>query len=109
MISFELPLTTQSTNALGREHWRKRSTRASQHRFAVKAVAPKGKVTPVLVVRLTRVAPRQLDSDNLQGALKHVRDGVADWLRIDDATPLVAWQYAQEKGEPSVRVECFAK
>lgn len=51
------------------------------------------------VVTLTRVAPSNgLDGDNLQGSLKACRDGVADWLKVDDRDPRVTWLYAQRRG-----------
>lgn len=51
-------------------------------------------------VVLRRIAPGHgLDKDNLQGALKGVRDQVAAWLRIDDASDLVTWLYRQEARE----------
>ena len=56
-------------------------------------------VLPVTVV-LTRIAPRRLDGDNLQSGFKAVRDGVADWLGVDDGNGLVDWQYAQRSGRP---------
>lgn len=49
------------------------------------------------VVRLTRLSPGTLDDDNLRGALKAVRDGVADRLGVDDRDPRVTWEYAQER------------
>jgi hypothetical protein len=61
-----------------------------------------------LVVTLTRIAPRTLDSDNVHGALKHVRDGVADWLGVDDGDARVTWEVGQERGaaqQYAVRVE----
>jgi hypothetical protein len=58
-------------------------------------------VLPVTVV-LTRIAPRQLDGDNLQSGFKAVRDGVADWLGVDDGSSLVDWQYCQRSGGPKV-------
>jgi hypothetical protein len=61
-----------------------------------------------MVVRLTRIAPRQLDDDNLRGSLKAARDGVADWLGVPDNDPRIRWDYAQEKGKPktyAVRVD----
>lgn len=63
-----------------------------------------------LVVTITRIAPRKLDSDNLAGSAKHVRDGIADALGIDDGSDLVTWLYAQSKGFPreygcQVRIE----
>lgn len=49
-------------------------------------------------VLLVRVAPGELDDDNLRAALKPVRDGVADAFGSDDRTPMIVWSYAQEKG-----------
>lgn len=51
-------------------------------------------------VTLVRVAPSNgLDGDNLQGALKACRDGVADWLGVDDRDPAVTWQYRQRRSK----------
>ena len=104
-----LPLHTVSTlNA--REHWSKRARRAAEHRAVARMVLAarvRGLQLPVQVT-LIRVAPRELDLDNLQGSLKSVRDGIADALGVDDRTPLVTWVYQQERGEPreyGVRVE----
>lgn len=52
-------------------------------------------------VKLTRVAPSNgLDDDNLRGALKSVRDGIADALGVDDRDPRVTWEYDQRRGKP---------
>lgn len=55
-----------------------------------------------LVVTITRVAPGTLDTDNLAGACKSVRDAIAYWLAVDDGKAeragLVTWQVAQRKG-----------
>jgi hypothetical protein len=102
-VVVHLPVHTVSTlNAA--EHWSKRSRRAAEHRGLARMVlaAPLRAASlplPVLVT-LTRVAPRQLDLDNLQGALKNVRDGVADALGVDDRTTLVTWKYGQRRGKP---------
>ena len=55
-------------------------------------------------VTLKRIGKRLLDDDNLQGAFKHVRDGVADALGIDDGSLRYRWVYVQEKG-PKYGVE----
>lgn len=53
------------------------------------------------VVTLTRIAPRPLDDDNLCGALKGIRDELADvWALPSDRDPRVTWAYAQETGAP---------
>lgn len=88
-----------------REHWSKRAKRTKGQRGAMaKAIKAWLVDGPRLVVVLTRVGKRELDSDNLAAALKGVRDGVADSLRIDDGSGLVEWQYRQRTGEPGVEV-----
>lgn len=62
---------------------------------------------PGLVVRIVRVAPRQLDSDNAESAAKSVRDGVADALGVHDRDPRVVWLVDQELGQACVRVELY--
>lgn len=61
-----------------------------------------------LVVFMARIAPRQLDDDNLQRAMKAVRDQVAELIGVDDRDPRIIWEYGQERGaarEYAVRVE----
>lgn len=102
--TIRLPLRTVSTlNA--REHWRVKAKRSKSDRFTARLLAD-AELTPVrrwfvpVAVKLTRVGPRALDGDNLQGALKAVRDGVADALGIDDGDVSVTWSYDQQKGKP---------
>lgn len=88
-----------------REHWRVRSKRAKQHRttagWRVAAVLrSEAMIRYPLTVIITRIAPRVLDDDNLAGACKSVRDGIADALGIDDRDPRVKWAVAQRKGKP---------
>lgn len=55
-------------------------------------------LTP-LVVKLTRIAPRQLDQhDGLGAALKPIIDGVADYLGVKDNDPRITWKLEQRKG-----------
>lgn len=100
-IVVTLPLRLVSL-ANRREHWAQRSGRAKLQRktaswalrmFTVPEPQP-------LDIEITRIAPRPLDSDNLAISAKHVRDGVADWLGIDDGHPLLLWAYSQERGSP---------
>ena len=75
--------------------------------FMGRAYAP----DPPLTVTMTRIAPRELDSDNLAISFKHVRDGIADWLGVNDNDKRVTWKYAQERGAPkhyAARVEIKA-
>ena len=107
----ELPIkTVGGLNA--REHYRARAKRVKTERteaaFAVRVSRHKPLPCKVL---LTRISPGTLDDDNLQGALKAIRDGVADALGIDDRDPRVSWRYAQAKagkGVYAVRIEVEA-
>lgn len=98
-----------------REHWSVRMRRTKNHRYQATTLtwhnvgltlsadvqALGGTVT------LTRCAPRKLDTDNLAGALKACRDGIAAALGVDDGDPRVAWVYRQEPckaGEQHVAV-----
>lgn len=111
------------SEANAHEHWRQRQRRAKRHRGAAFAslllplkrawqadvskdqlmsglergvyLAPEARAT----VTITRIAPRDLDSDNLVGSAKHVRDGVADALGIDDRDPRVTWVVEQRRGK----------
>lgn len=105
--------TKAETNA--HEHWRGRAARArSQRLTAALAVRAQGAHLALLahralIVTLTRVAPRRLDSDNAAGATKSVRDGVADALGIRDNDPRVLWVPPdQAKGTPGVRIAMYA-
>lgn len=102
-VRLALPIRTVSeTNQ--REHWSRRHKRRRAQRLTVALT-----MTPLVVglrgfvglnVMLTRIAPRELDDDNLRGALKAVRDGVADALGIDDGDRRVTWLYGQGRGTP---------
>lgn len=101
MICVMLPVKIVS-EANQRHHWRVKAQRVAQHRSAAswslqKHKAPFGSVS----VTMTRIAPRELDGDNLQGGFKATRDGVADWLKTDDRDPRISWEYAQRKGRPN--------
>jgi hypothetical protein len=113
-----LPIRTWSEANL-REHWGRRARRFRKQREAARILVraaragERGAPGPVtrdqpLAITLTRIGQRALDSDNLAGALKAVRDGVADALGMDDGDPRLVWRYAQRKGrrgEYSVLVE----
>lgn len=99
----EIPVRAVSL-ANQREHWAPRAKRAKQHRY-IACLSAKAHKLPLIVI-LTRIGKKRLDGDNLQGSLKSVRDGIADRLGIDDASPLVRWEYEQEIGkEYAVRIE----
>lgn len=100
-----LPVMTVS-EANRRDHWAVKAKRAKRHRFVARALCPLHALP--CVVRLTRLSTGTLDDDNLRGALKAVRDGVADALGVDDRDPRVVWEYAQERAKAlkgAVRLE----
>jgi len=116
MIEFELPIRTVSEANL-RGSWRKHAARRKQQRAATALMMrpylhdlPKKPWT----ITLTRIAPRMLDSDNAVGALKHVRDGIADATSIDDGDPAHRWVYGDQQkrpkreGDPSVLIRIAA-
>ena len=108
-----LPIRTKS-EANGREHWHAKAKRVQQQRwvsFASVRTAISGlKFRTPLVVLLTRVGQRQLDDDNLAGALKAVRDGIADAFDSkDDGPGFATWVYEQTYGPPSVHVEIWSR
>lgn len=91
-----------------REHWAVKANRAKHQRHMACVLVPRHELP--CVVTLVRVAPRDLDDDNLASGFKAVRDGVADRLGINDRDPRVKWQYAQRRGNPKqyaalVRIE----
>jgi hypothetical protein len=105
-VKTTLPIEAVNTSNR-REHWTERSARnqvqRSGTRLALNAKRVCAQVTlnDGLLVTVTRVAPRELDShDNLRTALKPVVDGVADALRLkNDKDPRVTWRYAQRRGK----------
>lgn len=114
----ELPFVTSSrANDHRSNHWATRARTSkpqrqgtqlalAKHRAQLRAELASGG----LVVRVVRVAPRQLDNhDNLGMALKAVSDGVADALGVNDRDGRLVLQPDQEQGKPArVRVEFYS-
>lgn len=112
-VTFPLKLESMANARL---HWAQKAKRVKAQRFATQAALsshiPRSIVerwrTRLLLnepglnlaVRLTRIAPRSLDTDNLQAAFKAVRDEVAAQLGIDDRDRRVVWWVEQAKGAP---------
>ena len=117
-LSFCVPIrATSSLNA--RMHWAARAKRVKQERRTVAAlmrasdlnrVAAKSAGADVLwrdghlAITLTRIGPRRMDDDNVQGCLKAVRDEVAAQLGLDDGDARLTWKYEQRKGPYGVEV-----
>ena len=112
MVCQPLPLHIIS-EANGRDHWRKVARRKALHR-ACAVYQMSRHARPMhggpITITLTRIAGRKLDDDNLSSGFKAVRDGVADWLGIDDGHERLTWRYAQRKGPPKVyAAECLVE
>ena len=102
MLEIRIDIRTRSkTNERG--HWSKRYSKTRKERQATQiALLVAGARKPPLPakVELCRLAPRALDDDNLRGALKAIRDELADWLGLpNDRDPRVSWHYSQAKGK----------
>lgn len=104
-----LGLKTLSEQNL-REHWRTRAARAKHQKETVglvlhASVAHMMMAVAPLVVTMTRVSPGPgLDSDNMVGSQKHVRDAIAKVLGIDDKDERVDWRVQQKKGPWAVEI-----
>jgi hypothetical protein len=107
-VKLVIPMKVASVANL-REHWRSKARRNAVQRAAVhlavtSAWARGERIAdpppPGTVVTFTRVAPRELDDDNLASAFKAIRDQVAAEMGIDDRDKRVRWAYAQRKGGP---------
>lgn len=121
-IDWTLPIVTVSESNIS-EFWGKRSERRRKQKLIIwhkwKETSYGITASPVempCVIRLTRISPRSLDDDNLRGALKACRDGIADCINPGrapgraDNLPGMTFEYAQEKGKPkekSVRIQIF--
>lgn len=102
MVCVRLPIRIIS-EANMRQHWRKAAARKKEHRTTARVILQQH-ARPMhegpVIITLTRIAPRRLDDDNLQSGMKSCRDGVADWLGIDDGSPRLTWRYGQLKSKP---------
>jgi hypothetical protein len=90
-----------------RGHWRTKHRRTKNQGTAVAWVLTRATKPQIpCSVLLTRVAPSNgLDSDNLVGSMKAIRDAVAAWLGVDDRhVQLVSYRYDQRRGPWGVEI-----
>jgi hypothetical protein len=103
-IEYTLPLYLRgSQNA--REHWAVRAKRVRTERhtaaWMTRAALRDAGVRPCVAAGAIVVTIRRhgsvpfTDTDNLVGACKAVRDGIADALEMNDGDPRIEWRYAQ--------------
>ena len=101
------------------EHWTRRNKRTKilrtiiGHRWNI----DKPNVTLPCLIKLTRIAPRKLDFDNLCSSQKFVCDVICDFVNPGlqagraDADKRIKIRYFQEKGEPkehAIKIEIFS-
>ena len=114
-VAFDLK-TVSEANATG-EHWTAKSKRhkAQKLRVLIELMNNRVKVQLPCIIKLSRLSPRLLDSDNLQSAFKHIRDQIAEYIfpeikgigRADDDKRLT-WVYDQEKSKiQKVRIQIY--
>ena len=106
----EIPGLRLVSEANERGHTRAKARRVASQRAAVAAVlramvGDPSRIGLPMVVCFIRVARQSLDSDNAAGSCKSVRDGVADWVGVNDRDPRITWHVCQEKGPAGLRVE----
>jgi hypothetical protein len=103
--------TVSEANKTG-EHWTKKHKRHKLQKMQVWVWFQKTKPQVVFPceVKLTRISPRFLDSDNLQSAFKYIRDEIARNLNQNDNSPLIDWTYFQQKGSDQfIKIEISKK
>ena len=105
VMSVTLPLKLVN-GANQRECWREAAKRAKAQREIVAGAIPRRALPPLpAIVRITRMGPRLMDDDGNTIAAKHVRDAIADLFCLDDSSPLLAFEYAQERGDYGVMIQ----
>lgn len=101
-----VPVRTENPLNGSHRHWRVKAAARKHQRRAAHLLCPSCSLP--CTVRLVRLSAGTLDDDNLRGALKAIRDGVADRLGVPDNHPDVRWEYDQERvkrGTYGVRIE----
>ena len=110
-----LKLVSEANNT---DHWREKHLRKKNIQWILSSLKEYIKhIHLPCIVKIVRIGPRPLDSDNLQMSAKSVRDYIASLLipgkrvgRADDDTR-IEWQYFQEKGKPkqyALRIEIYS-
>lgn len=117
MLVREIPGLRLVSEANQREHHMAKHRRAAKHRALGRNVVGidlrRDRPTLPLTVTITKLGAGLIDSDNLAGSAKALRDGIADVLREtsglrDDGDARVTWVVKQERaprGTHAVRVE----
>jgi hypothetical protein len=95
-IIIDLPIKT-GAGLNDRLHWVARSKKTKAHRQVAHCAVLACRRPYPAIITLMRISAGRLDSDNLAGAFKAIRDGVADAYQLPDNDRGLDWRYAQEK------------
>ena len=120
IINWTLPVRLIS-EANNTDHWTKKRKRFKAQKDWITVMyrqdgCPEIPVNCIVV--LTRIAPRELDDDNMIACCKHFRDYISDLIRPNmapgrsDDCKTIEWNYKQEKGNPkeyAVKIEVFVE
>ena len=89
------------------EHFARHARVKAERAAVARALAGVAPISDPRHVHITRIARGELDTDNLAGACKAVRDEIARWLGVDDGPRgPVTWEVAQTRGDGyAVRIE----
>ena len=98
-FEFEVPIVSEANR---REHWAKHTRRKNDQKLATlvawrQHVGAGSQMPRPLKIVLTLRSSRKLDSDNLAGAFKGIRDQIAAELGTDDGDESVQYCYGWEK------------
>lgn len=96
MIAFTIPIRTSSKLNQRLHHYARASVAKKERGEAKICALSELNLLPSkhclfhadkeVTITMTRVGPRELDDDNVQGALKSIRDGIADALAVAAGT-----------------------
>lgn len=107
ILRFTLPIHTDGTLTQTRKHFRTTNKTNQEQQLIVRSHLGQERSALIALgvthVRITRVAPRKLDSVQLWASQKHVQDAVAKILGRDDADwkdGAIKWEVAQRSDEP---------
>lgn len=108
LLDVKLPIKTVSEANLSREHWTKKHKRHKGQKEAIKfCLSNRIKNIPLpCILKLTRIAPRKLDYDNLCCCFKVLNDSLCDLIipglkpGRSDGTGQIKTEYYQKRGLP---------
>ena len=117
IATLEIPMTSIVSESNCSDHWTKKRKRRIMHDRIIRMCWTSKGVRMKLpcAVKLSRVGPRKMDDDNLRGALKSIRDTIADLILPGmakgraDGDVRIEWLYDQIKGMPGLRIDLYEK